>query len=172
MTMDRDYQDFPPSLILGPLLKIASYCNARGYLPNIQIDVIQPKRIKDLTFELKRRKDRMYDLVHLDTHGKIRVQILPTNPSSTVATPCLRFGRHYEEVRGRRFKQGEDSVVALMRDDDSLNDIEVGHVAALFQKYKSLGLHSALVFHPTRNGTCFPICVTFSWPMTLWTFLL
>ncbi|CAO2658491.1 Nn.00g062140.m01.CDS01 [Neocucurbitaria sp. VM-36] len=75
-------------------------------------------------------RERPYDIVHLDMHGKIDVgSALPA------ATPYLRFGRHYKENLAP-FPKNKDPIAALMEDDSSLSDIEVDRVAALLREYR------------------------------------
>jgi len=130
---DHAYRDYPPSLVLGPLLKIASWCNERTYLPNLRVDVVRPGTIGDFEKELKRHEKGYYDLVHLDMHGKIRVHRSTANSLSMVATPYLRFGKHYKE--DLRPFGGEDPIALLMEDDDSLADTNVADVALLLEKH-------------------------------------
>ncbi|KAF2822308.1 hypothetical protein CC86DRAFT_98122 [Ophiobolus disseminans] len=118
------YCDYRPGVVLGPLLKIAAWCNQRDHLPRVRVDVVRPGTFGELKCELERNKGRPYDIVHLDMHGKI----------DKSATPYLRFAKHYREDL-RQFYVTDEPITALMGSDDSLRDIRVVEVAALLQRY-------------------------------------
>ena len=127
------YRDYRPSLVLGPLLKIAIWCNRRGRLPRVRVDVVRPGTMSELELKLERHKQRPYDIVHLDMHGKIDIKPSSINASSMAATPFLRFAKHYNEKLAC-FQDSNNPFAVLTQCDDSLSDVEVVEVALLLQK--------------------------------------
>ena len=127
------YRDYRPSLVLGPLLKIAIWCNRRGRLPRVRVDVVRPGTMSELELKLERHKQRPYDIVHLDMHGKIDIKPSSINASSMAATPFLRFAKHYNEKLAC-FRDSNNPFAVLTQCDDSLSDVEVVEVALLLQK--------------------------------------
>ncbi|GAP88696.1 putative TPR repeat-containing protein [Rosellinia necatrix] len=128
--MERRYRDYRPSLILGPLLKIAQRRNQLRCLPRVQVDVVRPGTLQHLERKLEERNTHPYDIVHLDMHGKIERKCVP--PVVHHMT-YLRFAKRYNSklvpFRTR------DPMKELMENCTSLRDVEAVDVARLFQKY-------------------------------------